>query len=83
LLKDGEVGPKTVWEYNLDSREFLALLDSPADRQWVQERILRELPWAEASKHISLEDLLPNVSLPDRKKRALTTALQFWTRNAV
>jgi hypothetical protein len=86
LLEDGEVGSKMVWEYKLDSREFLALLDSPTDRQWVQERILRELPWAEASKHISLEDLkrlLPNVSLPDRKKRALTTALQFWTRNAV
>lgn len=79
--------PALLWEYDLTSREFLALLADPQspDRRWVLSRVLRELPWSEARKHVSLgelSELLPTLDLPDRKKRALETALGVWTSSA-
>lgn len=79
--------PPIVWEYQIDSNEFLDLLKDPTspDRRWVLTRILRELPWAQARKYISLKELkelLPEVSLPFKKRRSLEAALEFWSESA-
>ena len=79
--------PSLVWEYDLSSKEFLALLDNPEspDRKWVLSRILRELPWAEARKYVNKSDLaqlLPELNIPERKKRALQSALEIWDESA-
>lgn len=82
---EGRPVPHVIWEYDLPREEFLAMLGDPdsPDHRWALERLLREADWDEARQHVSLEDLrrfLPELDLPPRKKQALETALEVWTR---
>lgn len=84
---EGAPAPQVLWEYDLPREEFLRILQDPAspDHRWAAERLLREAPWQEVRRHLSLQDLqalVPEADLPPKRKRALMAALKVWARGA-
>ncbi len=83
---EGRPVPRVIWEYDLPRDEFLHILQDPGspDHRWAMERLVREAPWEEIRQHVTVDELrtlLPEVELPARKKRALMTAMEVWSRH--
>lgn len=78
-----EVTSRVVWEYDLDVndlRRFIKDKESP-QRLWAIGRVLKYGDWKTVKKLLTPEDIaeaLPQVDLPEQKRKALERAVEFW-----
>lgn len=78
-----EVTSRVVWEYDLDVNDlnrYIKDKDSP-QRLWAIGRVLKFAEWKDIRRLLTPEDIaeaLPQVDLPDKKRKALERAVEFW-----
>lgn len=74
---------QVTWEYDLavdDLREYIDEGDT-AQRTWALARILKYATWREIRDLLTLEEIeeaLPLVDLPEKKRRMIERALPYW-----
>ena len=78
-----EVTSRVVWEYDLDVNDLNSYIkdkNSP-QRLWAIGRVLKYASWKDVRRLLTPEDIaeaLPQVDLPDKKRKALERALEVW-----
>ncbi len=81
LTKD--IKSRVVWEYDLnvaDLQRYIEDKDSP-ERIWAIGRVLKYASMEDIRKLLNPEDIdeaLPHIDLPDKRRRALERALKVW-----
>jgi hypothetical protein len=82
---EGEVGRHVIWEYDEDVndlRRYIDLKDKNApERLWAIARVLKYADWKDAKRMLTVEDIeeaLPQIDLPEKKRKALEKALEVW-----
>ncbi len=80
---ESDVGQNIVWEYDQnvnDLRRYIKDKDSP-ERIWAISRVLKYAELKDIRKLLTVEDIeeaLPQVDLPEKKRRALERAIEVW-----
>jgi hypothetical protein len=80
---EGEIARNVIWEYDEDAndlRRYIEDRDSP-ERIWAIARVLKYADWKDIKRMLTVEDIeeaLPQVDLPERKRKALEKALEVW-----
>jgi len=78
-----EIAQHVIWEYDEDAndlRRYIEDKESP-ERIWAIGRVLKYAEWKDIRRLLSVEDIeeaLPQVDLPERKRKALEKALEVW-----
>jgi len=78
-----EIPRQLVWEYDIDVdelRHHVQDKDSP-QRIWAIGRILKYAEWKDTRRLLTVEDIeeaLPQVDLPDKKRRELERLVKVW-----
>ncbi len=78
-----DIGRQIIWEYDEDVDDLRSYLSDPASprRAWAVERVLKYADWKDARRLLSLDDIeaaLPEIDLPEKKRRALEAAIPVW-----
>lgn len=82
-----ETARQVVWEYDLDVndlRRHIQDRESP-ERIWAIGRVLKYAEWKDIRKLLTVEDVaeaLPQVDLPEKKRRMIERALEAWLHEA-
>ncbi|MBI1745383.1 MAG: hypothetical protein HYR55_02205 [Acidobacteria bacterium] len=84
---EGEVSRQIVWDYDEDVNDLRRYIqDKNSDQRiWAIGRILKYAAWKDAKRWLTVEDIeeaLPQVDLPEKKRKMLEAALEVW-RHAV
>ena len=81
----GEVAQHVIWEYDEDAndlRRYIEIEDKTSpERIWAISRVLKYADWKDIRRMLTVEDIedvLPQVDLPERKRKALEKALEVW-----
>ena len=80
---EGEIGQHVIWEYDEDVnslQRYIEEEDSP-NRIWAIGRILKNSDLKDIRRLLSVTDIaevLPQVDLPEKKRKALEKALEVW-----
>jgi hypothetical protein len=78
-----EIAQHIIWEYDEDVislRRYIEDRDSP-ERIWAMGRVLKYADLKDIRRLLTVEDIaetLPQVDLPEKKRRALERALEVW-----
>ncbi|MDZ4344284.1 MAG: hypothetical protein U1E51_17830, partial [Candidatus Binatia bacterium] len=82
---EGEVAQHVIWEYDEDAndlRRYIEIEDKTSpERIWAISRVLKYADWKDIRRVLTVEDIedvLPQVDLPERKRKALEKALEVW-----
>jgi hypothetical protein len=80
-----EVAQHVIWEYDEDAndlRRYIEIEDKTSpERIWAISRVLKYADWKDIRRMLTVEDIedvLPQVDLPERKRKALEKALEVW-----
>ena len=79
----GEIAQHVIWEYDEDVndlRRYIEDRDSP-ERIWAIGRVLKYAELKDIRKLLTVEDIaeaLPQVDLPEKKRKALEKAIEVW-----
>lgn len=80
-----EIAQHTIWEYDEDVndlRRYIEIEDKTSpERIWAISRVLKYADWKDVRRMLTVEDIedvLPQVDLPERKRKALEKALEVW-----
>ncbi len=80
-----EIAQHTIWEYDEDAndlRRYIEIEDKTSpERIWAISRVLKYADWKDVRRMLTVEDIedvLPQVDLPERKRKALEKALEVW-----
>ena len=83
----GQIAHYVIWEYDDDAndlRRYIQDRNSP-ERLWAIGRVLKYAEWKDIRRMLTVEDIgevLPQVDLPERKRKALEKALEVWRSGA-
>lgn len=78
-----EIAQQIIWEYDEDAndlRRYIEDKESP-ERIWAIGRVLKYAEWKDIRRLLSVEDIeeaLPQVDLPAKKRRSIERALEVW-----
>lgn len=82
---EGEIARNVIWEYDEDANNLRRYIESEnknsPERLWAISRLLKFADWKDVRKLLTVEDIeeaLPQVDLPERKRKALEKALEVW-----
>jgi len=84
---ESDVNRTIVWEYDRDVNDLRRSIedkDSP-ERIWAIGRVLKFSDLRDIRRLLTVEDIaevLPQVDLPDKKRKALERALEVWQGGA-
>lgn len=80
-----EIAQHAIWEYDEDAndlRRYIEIEDKTSpERIWAISRVLKYADWKDVRRMLTvgdIEDVLPQVDLPERKRKALEKALEVW-----
>ena len=80
-----EIAQHVIWEYDEnanDLRRYIEIEDKNSpERIWAIARLLKYADWKDIKRMLTVEDIegaLPQVDLPERKRKALEKALEVW-----
>ena len=82
---ESEIAQHVIWEYDEDANSLRRYIDvedkiSP-ERIWAIARVLKYADWKDVKRMLTVEDIeetLPQIDLPERKRKALEKALEVW-----
>lgn len=82
---EGNVAQHVIWEYDEDVndlRRYINLEDKNSpERLWAIARVLKYGDWKDVKRVLTVEDIeeaLPQIDLPEKKRKALEKALEVW-----
>lgn len=82
-VAEAGVAKEVFWDYEIGAEELNRLLsgESPDQRLWAAGRILKYAKWEDIRRLLKteeIEEVLPKVDLPERKRRMLEIAIGVW-----
>jgi len=82
---EGESAQHVIWEYDEDANDLRRYIEcedkNSPERIWAIARVLKYADWKDIRRMLTVEDIevaLPQVDLPERKRKALEKALEVW-----
>jgi hypothetical protein len=82
---EGNVAQHVIWEYDEDVNDLRRYIESDdknsPERSWAIARILKYADWKDIKRMLTVDDIeeaLPQVDLPERKRKILEKALEVW-----
>jgi hypothetical protein len=81
------MGHEVVWDYGRDASDLTRFVEdkNAPERTWAIGRILKHAEWRDVQKLLSVQDIkdaLPLLDLPEPKRRALESAVEYWERQS-
>lgn len=78
-----EIAQHIIWEYDEDVNDLRRFIEdkNSSERIWAIGRVLKYAEWKDIRKLLTVEDIkeaLPQVDLPEKKRRAIEQALEVW-----
>ncbi|GEM_PF-1434509 len=83
---DKNVDEFPVWDYDMDQEEFRRHIEDKDSslHEWAVGRVLKYSDWSDVKKMLSIDDIeqmLPKVDLPEKKRRNIEKALKVWSHD--
>jgi hypothetical protein len=82
---EGNIAQNVIWEYDEDVNDLRRYIDledkNSPERLWAIARVLKYADWKDVKRMLTVEDIeetLPQIDLPERKRKALEKALEVW-----
>ena len=82
---EGNIAHHVIWEYDEDVNDLRRYIDledkNSPERLWAIARVLKYADWKDVKRMLTVEDIeeaLPQIDLPDKKRKALEKALEVW-----
>jgi hypothetical protein len=82
---EGNIAQNVIWEYDEDVNDLRRYIDledkNSPERLWAITRVLKYADWKDIKRMLTVEDIeeaLPQIDLPERKRKALEKALEVW-----
>jgi hypothetical protein len=80
---EGEISRRMIWEYDEDVNDLRRYIQDKgsAQRMWAIGRVLKYARWEDIRRLLTVEDIeeaLPHIDLPEKKRKMLEKALEVW-----
>jgi hypothetical protein len=82
---EGEIAQHVIWEYDEDANDLRRYIEredkNSPERIWAIARVLKHADWKDVKRMLTVEDIedaLPQIDLPEKKRKALEKALEVW-----